>query len=156
MTTMHGGKNLIIMYLQAFIAASFFSVSSGPALADSSTSQLALSGNLYFEDSGKGNMWTKTRSKKLRSASDVHHYLSNLNKGEFSDWRLPTKQELHDLHMVFDMKDHGEVKIQVEGKYWLVNDDGQLAVGAWEIGAGCGPERSFYAGEKGYVRAVRP
>lgn len=113
-------------------------------------------GDEYFENSKNGGMWTKERSKRIKEVSDVQEYLSELNTGQFSDWRLPTKQELYDLFLIFDLKNNGDVRVRVEGKYWLASDLGVLSVGAWEIGDGCGPERRFSVGGKGYIRAIRP
>ncbi len=113
-------------------------------------------GDQYFENRGEGVMWTKMRSKRFQTPSDVQDYLDNLNTGRFNDWRLPTKQELYDLLAIFDLKKNGEVKVRIEGKYWLVNNKGETSVGAWEIGDGCGPERRFFSGDNGYVRAIRP
>lgn len=113
-------------------------------------------GTSYFLDNRKQTMWTKTKSKKIASAEEARQYLARINQGEYSDWRLPTKQELYDLFMVFDLKKNGEVRVRVEGKYWLKNGKGETVVGTWEIGDGCGPERAYYSGSEGYVRAVRP
>lgn len=110
----------------------------------------------YFQNTRNGAIWTTTRSKRLATTREAQAYLNLLNKGSFDDWRLPSKQELFDLFSIFDLKNNGEVKIRIEGKYWLADGDGQISVGTWEIGEGCGPERRFFSGGKGYVRAIRP
>lgn len=109
-----------------------------------------------FRDEATGKMWQLERSKRMRSPDEAIDYIAALNSGEYQDWRFPTKQELFELFQVFDLKNNGEVKPQLEGKYWLRNDDGAILVGSWEIGDGCGPSRAFFAARAGYVRAVRP
>ncbi|SDO66423.1 Lcl domain-containing protein [Desulforhopalus singaporensis] len=109
-----------------------------------------------FADTKKELMWQTQTSKRLKSPKEVVAYLEKINKGQYSDWRLPTGVELFTLTSIFDMKQNGAVKIRVEGKFWLSDQPGDYHVGSWEIGDGCGPSRSYYEGEAGYVRAVRP
>jgi len=109
-------------------------------------------GGLFLE-TGSGRMWQMERSRKLRSVTEVQQYLIDLNTGKYSDWRLPTKQELYDLFSIFDLKRNGGVIVKLEGHYWL--DDAGMNVGTWEIGDQCGPTRSFYPGKVGHVWAVR-
>ncbi len=142
----------IALPLFAFL---FLSLSFSTAKGTGSTPLLEFAGDQYFQNNKNNTMWTNERSKKISDFSKVQQYIDNLNKGQFNDWRLPTKQELFDLFEIFDLKNNGEVKVRVEGRYWLVNEEGITTVGTWEIGDGCGPERNFYSGEKGYIRAVR-
>lgn len=109
-----------------------------------------------FQERTSGRMWQMERSRRLRTMQDVDEYLKTLNRGKYSDWRLPTQQELYELFTIFDFKTSGDVKIQLEGSYWLVGKKGEVEVGSWEIGDQCGPSRSYYKGKTGYVRAVRP
>jgi len=113
-------------------------------------------GNNVIQEPGSERMWTMDRSKKLRSPTQVAEYLSQLNKGEFNDWRLPTKWELYDLLQLFALKKIPPVKAKLEMSYWLTGENGKMRVGSWDAGDGCGIERKFYPGKKGYVRAVRP
>ncbi|MGB3209441.1 MAG: hypothetical protein WBB19_01930 [Desulforhopalus sp.] len=109
-----------------------------------------------FQELDHNTLWRMERSKKLKTSSEVQQYLKILNTGAYSDWRLPTKRELYELDTIFDLKRNGEVRIQLEGGYWLTDGNGNISAGAWEIGDGCGPERTFFTRKKGYVRAVRP
>ena len=120
------------------------------------TAALKNYGDGTFGELGTSRMWQIDRSKKMKTPAEVSQYLHTLNKGAYSDWRLPTKQELYQLNTIFDFKKNGAVKFKFEGKYWLVDPKGAVSVGAWEIGDQCGPERTFYVGKKGYVRAIRP
>jgi hypothetical protein len=109
-----------------------------------------------FKEVRSGRMWQVERSRRLSSADDVEEYLTSLNGGKYNDWRLPTKEELFELYAVFDLKNNGEVKIQLEGGYWLIGEDSKVQVGSWEIGDDCGPERRYFTKKAGYLRAVRP
>ena len=60
------------------------------------------------------------------------------------------------LYKIFDLKKNGQVQLQLNGSYWLVDNRGAMQPGIWEIGDQCGPERSFYGTKSGYVRAIRP
>ncbi len=147
-------KNWLMMLI--LFPAAFFTFSCGLAEAEDRKPQLKSVGEQYFENTRKGDMWTKSRSKRFAASSEVKNYFKSLNEGQFSDWRLPTKQELYDLFMIFDAKNNGDIKVRIEGKYWLANNAGQMSVGAWTIGDGCGPERTFSQEKKGFVRAIRP
>ena len=109
-----------------------------------------------IQEPGDGKMWQMDRSKKIKSSTEVQEYLSELNKGEYNDWRLPTKYELYDFFLLFALKENRDLDIKLEMSYWLVGDNGKISIGSWEPGDTCGAERIFYPGLKGYVRAVRP
>lgn len=109
-----------------------------------------------FQDTAHQHFWQIERSNKLKTTEEVSAYLTTLNQGKYNDWRLPTKQELFQLFSDFDLKKNGNLKIRLEGNYWLTDDMGQSHVGAWEIGDQCGPSRTFYKGKAGYLRAIRP
>ena len=87
-----------------------------------------------IQEPGNGRMWQINRSKKMRSSTEVQEYLSNLNKGEHNDWRLPTKYELYDLFLLFALKENQELDIRLEMSYWLVGNNGKMIVGSWEPG----------------------
>jgi len=109
-----------------------------------------------FHDNRSQKDWQISRSGRIKDTKEVQLYLQKLNKSGDSGWRLPTKEELYNLFSVFDLKENGEVKIRLEGKYWLQGDADKMYVGAWEIGDQCEPSRSFFQGNAGYVRAIRP
>ena len=146
---------MIFVVMTVVLSCIFFTIPSF-ARAGNSSSLLVNVNEYFFENTRNQKMWTKERSKRLAAISEVQIHIDKLNKGQFDDWRLPTKQELFDLFAIFDLKNNGDVKVRMEGKYWLADSEGQVSVGTWEIGEGCGPERRFYSGGKGYVRAVRP
>lgn len=70
-----------------------------------------------FIETGSKIMWQTTRSQRFKEQEDVQDYLQGLNStGGHFDWRLPTKQELYNLHTIFDLKNNGPVKTRMEGK----------------------------------------
>lgn len=144
-----GSKHLILLLF-------FFLILPLSVAIANQTAALKSNGDGVFQELGNGRMWQQERSKKFKSSNEVRQYLNNLNKGAYSDWRLPTKHELYELNTIFDFKKNGPIKIQFEGQYWLAGNKEEMNVGAWEIGDQCGPERTFYNGKKGYVRAIRP
>lgn len=87
-----------------------------------------------IQEPENGRMWQMNRSKKMRSSTEVQEYLSNLNKGEYNDWRLPTKYELYDLFLLFALKENQALDIRLEMSYWLVGNNGKMIVGSWEPG----------------------
>ena len=107
-----------------------------------------------FQNIQNDQMWQMRKSKRLKNISSVEQYLYELNQGKHQDWRLPTKQELYTLFTYFDLKEYGDVRIQLDGNYWI--EDGKIEVGAWENGDQCGPSRTYYTKKSGYVRAIRP
>jgi hypothetical protein len=57
--------------------------------------------------------------------------------------------------MIFDLKQNGNCKLEVEGTYWSDEEDLQGRVGTWELDDNCDPERQYIPKKKGRVRAVR-
>nr|WP_320009781.1 DUF1566 domain-containing protein [uncultured Desulfobulbus sp.] len=108
------------------------------------------------QETQNGLIWQMQRSKKMRSPSDVKAYLAKLNQGQYHDWRLPTKWELYNFFMLFDLKKNGKIELKLEGSYWIRQEDGSIGPASWELGDQCGKERTFYQPKAGYVRALRP
>lgn len=135
----------------------FICLQIAPAGSVEGSEAISLTAENRILQASNNRMWQANRSKKTHKAEDAESYLQKLNQGTYNDWRLPTKQELYDLFSIFDLKLNGDIKIRLEGNYWLSDDKNNLKyVGGWQIGDGCGPSRSFYKGKEGYVRAVRP
>ena len=102
-------------------------------------------GNGIVLENRTGKMWQHDYSKTFKG-----HTLAGYN-----DWRLPTREELYELAMMFDLKEAGDIRMQIEGNYWLTEKDGNSIVGSWEIGDQCEPERFFFSKKRGRVRLVR-
>lgn len=127
-----------------------------PVFAAAGDATLTMVDGGLLQEKSSGRMWQMERSKKISSAAAAEQYLRQLNQGPQKDWRLPTKGELYDLLTIFDLKKNGGITLELAGDYWLTDDNGATYAGAWETGDQCGPERTFYRGKSGYVRAVRP
>ena len=125
-----------------------------PAVSTAGEQVLSTISEEIFQNSRNDQMWQMRKSKRFKNASSVVQCLNELNQGEYQDWRLPTKQELYKLFSDFDLKIHGDVRIRLEGNYWIENEG--IQAGTWEIGDQCGPSRTFYTKKAGYVRAIRP
>lgn len=151
---MQQGINRFLNSAVLAIAVLFLLLMAFPALCkDAAITTLS---DTTFQENSSKKTWQMHRSKRFKTVDDATAYLNKLNQGEFSDWRFPTKEELFKLFSIFDLKEHGSVKIRLEGAYWLTDNKGQIYAGAWEIGDQCGPSRKFYKVDSGYVRAISP
>lgn len=137
---------LILLLLTFVFTTPYVSTAGEPVLTQISEK--------IFQNSKNSQMWQMGKSKRLKTVSVVEHYIEELNQGEYQDWRLPNKEELFKLFSYFDLKQHGSVKVTLEGNYWIENNG--IQAGAWEIGDQCGPSRTFYIKKTGSVRAIRP
>jgi len=118
---------------------------------------LADLGNGIIEEVGvAGRMWQQERSGPFRSMEEAQAYVQTMNLGGHKDWRLPTIQELYDLHYLVDVKKAKGIELRMEGNYWVTDPEGHGMAGSWEIGDQCEPSRSYFKKNFGYVRAVRP
>lgn len=150
--------NSLKSWLIVFAAITLFS--QGCALAPSSGSKEL--GRAKFVDLGngicrqsKGLMWQVERTEVFVSAEEALDYVENLNLGNYSDWRLPTKDELYELCALFEMKLAGDCPIELKGSYWSTN--GKTRAGEWHVYPLCGGSDFQYLKNKsGRVRAVRP
>jgi hypothetical protein len=149
--------NKIVTSVKAvFFLVSVNIVMSLAAVAVGQNSILEILPGEVFRQQGSETIWQINRSKRLKTQEEVQEYLAALNQGDFHDWRLPTRQELYDLFSIFDLKQSGEVKISLEGSYWLYDEKDGKQVGSWETGDQCGLSRNYFKGKAGHVRAVRP
>jgi hypothetical protein len=109
------------------------------------------------QDTTSGLMWQSERSMTIATIEEARRYVSTLRLGGYSDWRLPTREELSDLNYLFDLRQNGECDLDREGKYWSMEEDGTGRAGAWEVTANqCDPAREYQPWAAGHVRAVRP
>lgn len=99
-----------------------------------------------------GLIWQQKRTGKIQNFTTMNNYVA---KSKIEGWRLPTKQELYELIEIFDLHQNGVINMDIEGSYWLIDDNGTTVTGAWETGDQCGPSRSYYPHKRGHIRLVR-
>ena len=129
--------------------------------ADSVASQQEVDGRLLdlgngtCQDVKTGQIWQQGTSPKIRTLDKAHAYVKTLNLGGNNDWRLPTVNELYDLHLTVDLHENGNCTLKSEGSYWSDEPDNKGRVGAWEMDDNCDPERQYTPKKAGRIRAVR-
>lgn len=112
-------------------------------------------GNGTCQDVKTGQIWQQGMSKKLKSLEKANEYVRTLNLGGYSDWRLPTVDELYDLHITVDLHENGNCTLKSEGSYWSDEPDNKGRVGAWVMDDNCDPERQYTPKKAGRIRAIR-
>ena len=128
----------------------------GCAGKSSQQARLQNLGNGICQDTVTGRMWQIEKSTMTSSLEDAEEYVRTLRLGGYSDWRLPTVNELFDLSYLFDLFQNGDCALDRKGNYWSGEKNGEGKAGAWEISDQCDPERQYAPGTQGYIRAVRP
>lgn len=115
-------------------------------------------GNGIFQVPGSNLMWQKESSRLLNSKEKALEYVQNLNLGGYTDWRLPTPDEVLDLHNAIDfgISKEGDQGIYLRGNYWCALSADEIIAGSWQDGDSCEITRSYFTKIKGHVRAVRP
>ncbi len=91
---------------------------------------MAQSADEFWKDPATGLIWTAKDSGSNMNAAQARDYCSNLKMGGFSDWRLPTLDELSGL---YDAKSSKQFKVkgpvQVEDSCTLTsstNNSGEI------------------------------
>lgn len=101
-------------------------------------------------------MWQKESSEIIADDDKARQYAAASSLGGYTDWRLPTVNELYDLNYIYDVHLGSACPMDHEGSYWSAEKDGQGKAGAWEIADQCDPEREYFSQGKGRVRLIRP
>lgn len=146
----------IVHYMTILLLLPLFFPAAAATPVFAGTASLVPLSNTVFHDTVSKKDWQIERANRTKEPEQVQNYLRKLNREGNEGWRLPTKEELHTLFSRFDLKENGQVKIRMEGKYWLKDNTANVYVGSWEIGDQCEPTRSFFRGDAGYIRAIRP
>ena len=114
-------------------------------------------GNGICQDTASGLMWLKKKGDVFNTWENATAYADQLEYGGYTDWRLPTKNELYSLQDIFFWKKNGGCLIDTAGSYWSGLTQKDAASGYWETYYLCSPEYKFVdTPGKGRVRAVRP
>ena len=128
------------------------------ACSDLQTEKIVqLANNGIMVDSRVGLMWQSNRSpKQFTDSAEAEQYAQSLSLAGFTDWRLPTSQELWDLYFTNDYSMAGQLakQITMKGSYWT-KDGNQIIAGYLDEGDDPGINRYYINSKKGYVRAVR-
>jgi hypothetical protein len=114
--------------------------------------------NGIFQAPGSDLMWQKERSPLFTSKEEAVDYVRDLRLGGYTDWRLPTPDEVLALHNVVDFgpAKEGDSDISLSGNYWCALTGDEIIAGSWQDGVSCELTRSYKPNFSGHVRAVRP
>jgi hypothetical protein len=111
-------------------------------------------------DRATGLTWQQSGSSDWLKYEDAKAYVDGLNRDRFagySDWRLPTVDELASL--LEPEEKNGDLYIDPvfdKEQWWCWTSDQRASGGAWSVYFGGGDVRPGYLGHDRYVRAVRP
>lgn len=110
-----------------------------------------------FVDTKTGLVWQNDKSVKTLKKDWKHakQYCQNLTLNGYSDWRLPTVEE---LHTVVDStnKVKTEMKnVAYDDGYWSISEDTEDKANAWRIDFNDGEKYTFDKLYKTYIRCVR-
>jgi len=103
-------------------------------------------------------LWQRARGPYFSNPEEARTYAENLDLDGYKDWRLPTREEMLDFYYAFDFgsAQASKLGIDIEGYYWVMDEDGNINAGSWCDGEICEISRSYQPSAKGgYVRAVR-
>lgn len=137
----------------ALFAQGCAAISGGDKSSD--RARLADLGNGICQESS-GRMWQVERSGIITNGQEAQDYARNLKLGNFSDWRLPSQEELYDLCYLIELRRTDDCPIKLKGSHW-VTKRGETEAGEWEAYPLCGgPGFRYSKSKSGRVKAVRP
>ena len=105
-----------------------------------------------------GLMWQQDKSRFFSTAVEAQEYASKMELGGYTDWRIPTKAESHNLFFSLDFgkSDAKKLGMKMDGPIWVQMENDEIIAGEWDAGENCCIIRTFKKNKKGKVRAVRP
>jgi hypothetical protein len=114
-------------------------------------------GNGICLDRVNGKMWQVEASGPFLSWEQAKQYADALTLGGYTDWHLPSRGELYDLHDLLALKMAGDCVIQEHGGYWSTTSPQSGDAGYWDTYPLCGDfTYAYIKTATGAVRAVRP
>jgi tetratricopeptide (TPR) repeat protein len=108
--------------------------------------------SLIVPDERRGLMWQKKNDDLLRTFKDAISYCNGLTLAGYSDWQLPSIEELKTIINV------STIFGNIEGTYWSSTTDADCAYCAWIVYFGHGRDNAgpgAYKTNNNYVRCVR-
>ncbi len=114
-------------------------------------------GNGICQDTATGRMWQIEASAPFYSWEQARQYAETLALGGYTDWRLPSRGELFELHDLLALKMPSDCPILEYGGYWSTSNQAGGGVGYFDTYPLCGDSGYEYIKTpNGAVRAVRP
>jgi len=114
-------------------------------------------GNGICRQTNNGLMWQMDKSPRYSTWQEAKKYAETLNLGGYTDWRLPTKDELYMLHYISALPGDADCMMKLSCSFWSGNAGQEANAGRWESYPLCGGnEFKYVKAEQGFVRAVRP
>lgn len=114
-------------------------------------------GNGICQDTVRGTMWQIEASPTFFSWEQARQYAEALTLGGYTDWRLPSRGELYELHDLLALKMPSDCAILEVGGYWSAAEQGGGNAGYWDTYPLCGDfSYEYIKRASGAVRAVRP
>ena len=107
-----------------------------------------------IKDTKTGLMWQKEGSQERLNYAGAENFVAELNKEQYPDWRIPTREE---LESILDLTKHDPAidpifKCESAG-YWSSTPYAGYTSDAWVVSFGDG---DVYSDGRGYDDLVRP
>ena len=114
-------------------------------------------GNGICQQTNNGLMWQVDKSQQYSTWQEARRYAEMLDLGGFTDWRLPTRDEIYMLHYTSELRGDTECMMKLAGSILSTALGQEANAGRWESYPLCGGnEYKYVKTDKGFVRAVRP
>ncbi len=150
--------SLLVLSMYVFIHGCAAKQEKIDSSSDGTYGALRYVGQEICREAKTGRMWQVIKGGPFSSQREADEYVENLELGGYSDWRLPTEDELFNLHYIYFWEKNGACVMNRKGEYWTAADGREPTPGHWKTYFLCSPEHQFVhsPGKRGYVRAVRP
>ena len=110
-------------------------------------------------DTSTGLMWQKEDDGVERNFRDAIQYCDELSLGGYTDWRLPTADELKTIFDPYSETKHSSPFINAKPeRYWsitIIFDPGAASPIAYTLDFASGSQTTYFQSYEYYVRAVR-